>query len=46
MNTIVNSMTPFTSQWETVPAQMDSRSIKFQATYKNVYDMMCRLSAY
>lgn len=46
MNTIVSAMTPFTSQWETVPAQMDSRSIKFQATYKNVYDMMCRLSAY
>ena len=46
MNTIVNAMTPFTSQWETVPAQMDSRSIEFQATYKNVYDYMCRLSEY
>ena len=46
MNTVVNAMSPFTSQWETVAPQMSSRSIKFQATYKNVYDLMCRLSAY
>lgn len=46
MNTIVNSMTPFTTQWETVPAQMSSRHIDFQATYKNVYDYECRLSEY
>ena len=46
MNTIVNSMTPFTTQWETVQPQMDSAHIEFQATYKNVYDYMCRLSEY
>lgn len=46
MNTIIDSMTPFTTQWETVPAQMSSRHIDFQATYKNVYDYMCRLSEY
>lgn len=46
MNTIVNSMTPFTTQWETVQPQMDSAHIEFQATYKNVYDYMCRLSEF
>lgn len=46
MNTIIDNMTPFTSQWETVPPLMSSRFIEFQATYKNVYDYMCRLSEY
>ena len=46
MNTIVDNMTPFTSQWETVQSQMDSPHIDFQATYKNIYDYMCRLSSF
>lgn len=46
MNTIIENMTPFTTQWETVEPQMSSRSIDFQATYKNVYDFMCRISEY
>lgn len=46
MNTIVDSMTPLTSAWETQTVSMDSKSISFQATYKNVYDYLCRLSEY
>lgn len=46
MNTIVNAMTPFTSSWETEAVTMDSPTISFQATYKNVYDYLCRLSEY
>lgn len=46
MNTIVDSMTPLTNAWETEAVSMDSKSISFQATYKNVYDYLCRLSAY
>lgn len=46
MNTIVDSMTPITNSWETEKVSMDSRSINFQSTYKNVYDYLCRLSEY
>lgn len=46
MNTIINAMTPFTTQWETVIVSMSSPAITFQVTYKNVYDYLCKLSRY
>ncbi|MCQ3908918.1 MAG: siphovirus ReqiPepy6 Gp37-like family protein [Mycoplasmoidaceae bacterium] len=46
MNTIVNAMTPFTTQWETVIVSMSSPAITFQVTYKNVYEYLCKLSRY
>lgn len=46
MNTIVDSMTPLTSAWETESVSRSSRSISFQCTYKNVYNYLCKLSEY
>lgn len=46
MNTIVNAMTPLTTQWETETVTMSSPHIDFQVTYKNVYDYLCKLSEY
>ena len=46
MNTIVNAMTPFTQNWETEQVSMGSPTIVFQATYKNVYNFLCKLSTY
>ena len=46
MNTLVNAMTPLTSQWETETVTMSSPSIDFQCTYKNVYEYLCKLSEY
>ncbi len=46
MNTIVNAMTPLTTAWETESVSMSSPSITFQATYKNVYTYLCKLSSY
>lgn len=46
MNTIVNAMTPLTSKWETETVTMTSPSVDFQATYKNVYDYLKKLSEY
>lgn len=46
MNTIINAMTPFTTQWETVIVSMSSPAITFQVTYKNVYEYLCKLSRY
>lgn len=46
MNTIVNAMTPLTTQWETEAVTMTSPHIDFQVTYKNVYEYLCKLSEY
>lgn len=46
MNTIVNAMTPLTTQWETETVTMSSPHIDFQVTYKNVYDYLKKLSEY
>ena len=46
MNTIVNAMTPLTTQWETETVTMSSPHIDFQVTYKNVYDYLCKLAEY
>lgn len=46
MNTIVNAMTPLTTQWETETVTMSSPHIDFQVTYKNVYDCLKKLSEY
>ena len=46
MNTIVNAMTPLTTQWETETVTMSSPAIDFQCTYKNVYEYLCKLSEY
>lgn len=46
MNTIIEKMTPFTTNWETVASSISSKYIEFQATYKNVYDYLCRLSEF
>lgn len=46
MNTIVNAMTPLTTQWETETVTMSSPSVDFQVTYKNVYDYLKKLSEY
>lgn len=46
MNTIVNAMTPLTTQWETETVTMSSPHINFQVTYKNVYDYLKKLSEY
>ena len=46
MNTIVNAMTPLTTNWETEAVSMDSPHIEFQCTYKNVYNYLCKLSEY
>lgn len=46
MNTIVNAMTPLTTQWETETVTMSSPSVDFQVTYKNVYDYLCKLAEY
>jgi hypothetical protein len=46
MNTIVNAMTPLTSQWETETVTISSPSVDFQVTYKNVYDYLKKLSEY
>lgn len=46
MNTIVNAMTPLTTQWETEAVTMSSPAIDFQCTYKNVYEYLCKLSEY
>ncbi len=46
MNTIINAMTPLTTQWETETVTMSSPHIDFQVTYKNVYDYLCKLSEY
>lgn len=46
MNTLVNTMTPLTSLWETVVSTFNSRHIDFQCTYKNVYEYLCKLSRY
>lgn len=46
MNTIVNAMTPLTSQWETETVTMSSPHIDFQVTYKNVYEYLCKLAEY
>lgn len=46
MNTIVNAMTPLTTQWETEIVTMSSPHIDFQVTYKNVYEYLCKLAEY
>ena len=46
MNTIVNAMTPLTTQWETEQVTMSSPHIDFQVTYKNVYEYLCKLAEY
>lgn len=46
MNTIIDAMTPFTTQWETVAVSMSSPAISFQVTYKNVYEYLCKLSRF
>ena len=46
MNTIVNAMTPLTTQWETETVTMSSPHIDFQVTYKNVYEYLCKLAEY
>ncbi len=46
MNTIVNAMTPLTTQWETETVTMSSPHIDFQCTYKNVYEYLCKLAEY
>ena len=46
MNTIINAMTPLTSQWETETVAMSSPHIDFQCTYKNVYEYLCKLAEY
>lgn len=46
MNTIVNAMTPLTTQWETEQVTLSSPHIDFQVTYKNVYEYLCKLSEY
>ena len=46
MNTIVNAMTPLTTQWETEQVTMSSPHIDFQCTYKNVYEYLCKLAEY
>lgn len=46
MNTIVNAMTPLTTQWETGQVTMSSPHIDFQCTYKNVYEYLCKLAEY
>ena len=46
MNTIVNAMTPLTTQWETETVTMSSPHIDFQVTYKNAYDYLCKLAEY
>lgn len=46
MNTIVNSMTPLTDQWETESVSMSSKSISFQCTYKNIYEYLCKICEY
>ena len=46
MNTIVNAMTPLTTQWETEIVTMSSPHIDFQCTYKNVYEYLCKLAEY
>lgn len=46
MNTIINAMTPLTTQWETETVTMSSPHIDFQVTYKNVYEYLCKLAEY
>lgn len=46
MNTIVNAMTPLTTQWETETVTMSSPHIDFQCTYKNVYSYLLKLSEF
>ena len=46
MNTIVNAMTPLTTQWETSQVTMSSPHIEFQCTYKNVYEYLRKLAEY
>lgn len=46
MNTIVNAMTPLTTQWETETVTMSSPHIDFQVSYKNVYEYLCKLAEY
>ena len=46
MNTIVNAMTPLTTQWETETVTMSSPHIDFQCTYKNVYEYLCKLAEF
>lgn len=46
MNTIIDAMTPFTTQWETATVSMSSPAISFQVTYKNVYEYLCKLSRF
>ena len=46
MNYIVNNMTALTSNFEVQTPTITSKAINFQATYKNVYDYMIRLSEY
>lgn len=46
MNTLVNAMTPLTTNWEVKEVSMSSPAINFQCTYKNVYDYLCKLSEY
>lgn len=46
MNTIINAMTPLTTQWETEQVTMSSPHIDFQVTYKNVYEYLCKLAEY
>lgn len=46
MNTIINAMTPLTSQWETETVTMSSPHIDFQCTYKNVYEYLCKLAEF
>lgn len=46
MNTIVNAMTPLTTQWETETVTMSSPHVDFQCTYKNVYNYLCKLAEF
>ncbi len=46
MNTLINAMTPISADWETESVTMESPSINFQCTYKNVYEYMIKLSKY
>lgn len=46
MNTLINAMTPLTTQWETGQVTMSSPHIDFQCTYKNVYQYLCKLAEY
>ena len=46
MNTLVNAMTPLTTQWETEQVSMSSPHIDFQCTYKNLYEYLRKLAEY